>query len=203
MKQHDQNIHRTLSALRNVATPPGLEWRVLRVLDERLAKCSKESPGGHRAAWFSVTNQRHRWALAATCTVMLAAVATTLYHPGRRTPMAVTQSPADSTAPSTTKFASLPPLPPSLARLPPPPLHRAATHRVRLHIPARTEPPSQALISQAPAPLTEQERLLQQIARAGDSSQFAMLDRDRLAQRVAEGDCEFGQFFFPHPVQNP
>jgi hypothetical protein len=89
----------------------------------------------------------------------------------------------------------------------PPSVWQAAARSVPVEIPrsrnlASVDPSKIASFPAPPAPLTEQERLLLQLARASDPVQVAMLTPDELALEEARNREEF-QRFFPPPDPAP
>jgi hypothetical protein len=180
--KQEQMIDATLTALRQAAQPPdGLEQRTLQSLSERTA----ETPRNRwRVVWLAVP--------VTVCT----ALATLSIYTLRQTQRA--PSPMANNTPVSTDSASVR-NPQLVEQLPThettsTPYRQARAHRTAVAHELRvvatdgdTPPP--------PAPLTEQERLLLQIAVSGDPGQRAMLNPEILARKESEEDAEFRNFF--------
>ncbi len=190
---HDQAIDATLTALREAALPPaGLEQRVLQNLAEQTASTPRAS---WRLAWITVP--------AALCAVLALIAIPVVRHP-QKAPMPVANDAPSS--PGLVPVSS--PKPPDQLLVGKAPNSHPRPPRVRRIAIVRENPVAAARgnTPPPPAPLTEQERLLLQIAVSGDPAQRAMLNPEVLAREESEGDAEFRTFFAKSqssPTTNP
>ena len=175
----DDAIDQALAVLRNAPSPEGLEARVLASL------CHHE-PLPHAAR----THLR-RWLPAALTLATAAALIAMLFLRTSNHPSVSALAPVShSTFLHAATHSSLPPL----AR---------RTHALRT--PTPLIPASVQLTSYPapPAPLTEQEKLLLEIAHRGDREDFELLNPETVTRELAQNMAEFDHFFPPPPPFGP
>ena len=178
MKGPDETIERVLSGLRDVEAPDGLEQRVLRAIAEGV-----EHRATRRWNWRSSLHWRAAGGFAvAMLTIAILHRPTPAHepnvpgaHPRRST--VVHSAGAAVTTTSSSKG-----------------LLRPARMRRRSAVFADSSPAPMLIASSSPVstmPLTEQEKLLLQVARRGEPSPAPTLDPDQLALREAEAEAAF------------
>jgi hypothetical protein len=179
--REDEAIERALSGLRQVGPPAGLESRVLWAMRHK-REAAEERIGSlwpaHRLRWIGL-------GLAATAALLM--VATTLHQ--------------HNAGSSEQQSAGM-----SAARLPETAVESGQrngfdrpvftkSEKRQVHRVVRLVHQEQAAGFFAPEPpLTEEEKLLQRIARSGDPNQWAMLDPERRAKDEAASEAQFEQF---------
>ncbi|HEY0162151.1 MAG TPA: hypothetical protein VGB69_05695 [Edaphobacter sp.] len=192
-------IEKVLGGLREVSTPPGMEQRILKALEDRAS--TKPQP---RWSWLSIPAYR----TAAVCGgIALAAgvfVLTTMHFPARR--------PTMSRADSRQNAPQLMPQPSMQSRteaetpqvLAPDPQSAHATSHAKarlvrsISVHAKNEeaaPEHANSYPPPPMPLTQQERLLLRIAHKDSPIELARLTTERRAALYERDKKEFEQFF--------
>jgi hypothetical protein len=179
--KENESIERALSGLRQVEAPAGLEDRVLRAVHDKM-EIAKEPVDSRRwPAWAS-------WAgfgLAAATALLMVAIALHR-HDGSRSERQAVSAPAKR-LPDTTAAAN----PPRNE------FDRAVSVRPekQVHQAVREAHPRQLASFPAPElPLTDEEKILQRIARSGDQQQLAVLNPELRAKDEAASEAEFKQF---------
>jgi hypothetical protein len=205
----NNSVDRILNALRDATPPPGMERRILNVLEaqspQKIASTSRDSSGsvipsevaqprsrGIPAFRDARTATPLRWTAIAAAIVIAALIARATHHPTQ-----------PSTA--TTQTASAPPQPiTNTATVTPatPIRHAVASQRVRPTPSQPAEPPTtedNAQLSHPapPIPLTDQERLLLRYARRGRTEDLAQISNDSKAAKEQQDAAEFQAFFKP------
>jgi hypothetical protein len=179
MKQADDAIDKVLAGLRDAAAPEGMERRIREALEARAAAARRE--------W--------GWRLPLLCGVGLAAVvAVMMIAGGTRRPSPVVRNSTSGAPPRA--FAAAAPLAPmgeekrsTIRRKRSSALDRERRGEARA---MRTDGNSVEVSMVAPPlPLSQQERLLLQIARRGEPEDVPVLDPDELARREAEAEARF------------
>ncbi len=189
------NLHpdQILHALANPTPPPNLEQRILQTLEEH----RRHDPARPQTLRRRLHTLRHRLHPAAQTrpsrsTRRIPAAAAALLATALLTLSWTTHHP---TAPTTTPQPSLTPTTPNpvIQSQPrrscsndPPPVYTTAT-TVSTNVP----PP--------PLPLTDQEKLLLQLAQTRDPDQLALLNPEIRARQQAADEAEFQTFFKPPP----
>ena len=213
--RHDQAIDVTLYALQGVEAPTGLEQRVLQTLAQRAASDSLPTK---RFAWSAglpdaLRTRRFTLYAAACCLTVAAVAALPLGHPlGKDQPQRsgaqelTRRNASEDPNPSSMPPTAQPAVPLQLAQRPlpllPAPPRPTARHTVSTPSPRQTGRP-QSDTPPPVAPLTEQERLLQQIARSHKPNELAFLNPELVARQEAENDAEFRDFFASPQTRNP
>ena len=177
----DETIERTLAGLRQVESPSGLEGRVLRTMRDRIDTAPEPVDSRGSAAWI-------HWAgfgLVTTAALLMVATALDRHSGGRsehQAAVALSPAPevvAQRNTPRSESDGTVSVRPSSHQ------MHRVI-HEVR-HQQLTSFPASEP-------PLSEEERLLQRIARTGDEQQIAMLNPERRAKDEAAREAAFEQF---------
>jgi len=175
MKDSQEAIDRVLAGLRDVETPAGMERRLLAAMEERAAV---------RVGW-----QWRRWSVgfAAAAVLMAAVLVSVAPRKVRREVVAGVKQPLVVPAPAHVAYVQRRNTE----------ILRSAQNDLRVHSEARLEPVTARRetlaggIPAPPMPLTEQEKLLLEIARRGEPAQLTTLDPDLLAQREAASEAAF------------
>jgi hypothetical protein len=180
--REDEAIERALSGLRQVGPPAGLESRVLKAMRHKREAVEERADGGWTSRWVSWTGL----ALAATAALLM--IATTLHRhtagSSEQQSAGISAAPlpepaAESSAPGNSFDGQVSVMP-----------EKRPVHRVVRQVQAE----KMVGLSAPEPPLTEEEKLLQRIARSGDPNQWAMLDPERRAKDEAASEAEFEQF---------
>jgi hypothetical protein len=208
MKNSDEAIEKVLAGLRDVATPAGMERRILDGLEERAAARSGVSLRWFRAVWFGVPVSY------AVCGVAAGVILFALAVPAvRRFGQGPVQSRIGAAA-----LKSVPGIPSVVAIKDMEPVLRVPGMRFAKSADAAggqfvraadaaggseedvAESEMRAASFPAPPmPLTEQERLLLRLAHRNDPVELAMLDPKLRELQDAQEKAEF-QRFFARPV---
>jgi hypothetical protein len=180
--REDDAIERTLTGLRQVEPPAGLEDRVLRAVHDKMEIAKDPVDSRRWPAWAS-------WAglgFAAATALLMVAIA--LHgHDGSKSEHQAVSAPA-TRLPDTTAVVN-------------PPRNefdgatsvRPAKHQV--HQVVREAHPKHLASFLAPEPpLTDEEKILQRIARSGDQRPWAILNPETRARDEAASEAEFEQF---------
>jgi hypothetical protein len=180
--KENESIERALSGLRQVEAPAGLEDRVLQAMRHKREAAEEHVDSPWPTRWLSWIGL----GLAATAALLM--VATTRHQ--HNSDSGEQQSPGISAA-----------------RLPEPAAESKAPRngfdgpvsvkpeRRQVHRVVRQVHAEQVMGFPAPEPpLTEEEKLLQRIARSGDQQQLAMLSPELRAKDEAASEAEFKQF---------
>jgi hypothetical protein len=164
MKNSDEAIDKVLAGLREAVPLEGLDSRVLAAVRKRV-----EAPRGLPLRWAAVGG----FALAAVAAIALLAI------------------PRSSTVPPAVQAIVQPqPLPPALpAPAAARPHRRTPAVRANAEVPAANAPT--ASFPAPPMPLTEQERLLIEVARHGAPKAVPVLDPDALARQETHAEQVF------------
>jgi hypothetical protein len=171
MKNSDEAIDRVLAGLRESVAPEGLELRVLAAVHQRAA-----APRVGFLRWSVVGGL----AVAAAAVVVLLAV------------------PRHAAVPAAIRAVVQPQPMPMPAAMPGPAAARPRRHtpavRANAEVPAANVPAANSRAASFPAPpmpLTEQERLLLEIARRGEPKAAPVLDPDALARQETRSEQVF------------
>jgi len=194
MNHSEEAVEKILAALRKAEAPSDMNLRILRMLQQKDAIHSqrKSAPG-----WLSLSGTRS----FAFGTAFAGLFAVALFVPAllrlRHHPSATFDGSTASVRP--TQAASSPraqvSFAPPVHPLQRPKSHKAGTaRREDSQLLETTHAPSQPA---PPLPLTEQEKLLIDIAHRGDPQQLAMLNTQLRLQEEKEEKAEFQNFFEP------
>ena len=177
MKDSQEAIDRVLTGLRDISAPVGMEGRVLAAMEQRAAS-------GARWQW-------RRWLVGLAAAVVLIAAVMILrpQHTAKDGILPTVTQPLIATV-AKNQGRNTEILRPAQNGL----------VRYRQAKPVRLESKHVAELGGIPAPpmpLTEQERLLLQLAHRADATELTPLNAEARTRRDAEFDAEFQEFFTP------
>ena len=178
MMDSNEAIDRVLTGLRDVSAPAGMEQRVHAAMEHRAA----QETGRH---WRS-------WSLGLAAAVVLLAVGVISIRPRGSHTEAVASVAQPLVLPN--------PEPASEARARNTEILRVAQNEHGHRTSAKRETVQQEATTSIPAPpmpLTEQERLLLQLAHRTDATELTPLNAEARAKQNAAFDAEFQEFFAP------
>ncbi len=175
----DDAIDQALAILRNAPSPEGLEARVLALLHH------------HEPLSPATGSYSRRWLPAALTLATAAALIATLIF--RTSTHASIPALAPVSHPISLHAATHSFLPPLARR----------THTLRTPTPPIPAPFQLTSYPAPPAPLTEQEKLLLEIAHRGDREDFELLNPETVTRELAQNMAEFDHFFPPPPPFGP
>jgi hypothetical protein len=180
--REDDAIERTLAGLRQVDPPAGLEDRVLQTMRDKMETAKEPVDSNRWPGWAS-------WAgfgLAVATALLMIAVA--LHgHSGSKNERQAASAPA-TRLPETTATANA-----SRNEFDEAASVRPARRQVH-QVVRETHPKHLASFPAPEPPLTEEEKILQRIARSGDQQQLAVLNPELRAKDEAASEAEFKQF---------
>lgn len=176
MKDSHEAIDRVLTGLRDVSAPVGMEQRVLAAMERRTAE---------RTGW-----QWRTWSVGLAAVVVLLAAGVVSVRPHRSYPEAVA-------------VVAQPPVLPG-----PAPVAETRQRNTGIRTVAQNDrghkvfPTRETVLQEEttsipapPMPLTEQERLLLQLAHRADATELTPLNAEARAKQNAAFDEEFQEFF--------
>jgi hypothetical protein len=229
MKDSNETIETVLAALRNAEPPAGIERRMLIGVEGRASARSLLSWRRPWPLWLATQRPRASFSMAvAIALAVLAVIAITTHHHDHivddTQALSAANSPVSGRLPPASLFAGLREghgfsraasprqCSRALALASAPASAPASAREVRL-LPAERTSPADARDTQTqdaayaasvptpPMPLTEQERLLLQIAHRRDPANLAVLNPALLETQIARDSAQFQEFFAHPPVK--
>ncbi|QHN02008.1 hypothetical protein FTO74_00400 [Granulicella sp. WH15] len=181
--QNEEQVERVLAALGAVEPPPGMQRRILELLEEEAAEDATE--------WWRLRPSGVLGGMAFAAMLAFAVMVPTS-HRHRSSPVVI--------EPPQPIVMAVPEA--SARRVQMPPLRRISARRA---IAARKSDDDSIAMQEMraksfpapPLPLTKEERLLRSIAHKGDPAEMAMLEPETRAAEAAAETAAFQQFFEP------